>query len=68
MFYPGDSLTRVGEQEIRSVHGRLLNNLGELAYRKIIQSKIAIKNAPGNHVYTYYIIFFLQHGIMAHNI
>ena len=57
MFYPGDSLTRVGEKEIRSVHGRLLNNLGELAYRKIIQSKIAIKNAPRNQAYTYYIIF-----------
>ena len=51
-----DSCGRAGDWQ--SVHGRLLNNLGELAYRKIIQSKIAIKNAPRNHVYTYYIIFF----------
>ena len=30
-IYPGELVTRTGDREIRSVSGRLLDNLGELA-------------------------------------
>jgi len=35
-IYPGDSLTRTGEQEISAVARRLQDNLGELAYMHLI--------------------------------
>ena len=38
MFYPGDLVSRTGEQEIRSVYGRLPDDPGELAQIKVVRS------------------------------